>query len=156
MSELKVHPWQDAGTAAESSEAPVEDAEHAWIAGYEPGNPWQAKLCLRTAHGTVAYPLTPHTMPDLLEGLVVVAQEQQGVTGADALYDADADAEADGAEDDARPDGPAETATLHNGRAARLTGWAVVHELWEREDPKARLVMGAIVLAVFAFGILLS
>ncbi|MFE7093236.1 hypothetical protein [Streptomyces erythrochromogenes] len=152
MSELKVHPWQDAGTAAEHAEAPVADAEHAWIAGYEPGNPWQAKLCLRTAHGTVAYPLTPHTMPDLLEGLVVVAQEQQGVTGADALYDADAE----GAEDDARTDGPAETASLHNGRAARLTGWAVVHELWEREDPKVRLVMGAIVLAVFTLGILLS
>ncbi|THA83183.1 hypothetical protein [Streptomyces sp. A0592] len=152
MSELKVHPWQDAGTDAETPEAPVADAEHAWIDGYEPGNPWQAKLCLRTPLGTVAYPLTPHTMPDLLEGLVVVAQEQQGVTGADALYDPDAD----GAEDDAQPDGPAEAASLHTGRAARLTGWAVVHELWEREDPKARLVMGAIVLAVFAFGILLS
>ncbi|AQT73585.1 hypothetical protein [Streptomyces sp. fd1-xmd] len=152
MSELKVHPWQDAGTAADPTEVPVADAEHAWIADYEPGNPWQAKLCLRTAHGTVAYPLTPHTMPDLLEGLVVVAQEQQGVTGADALYDPDAE----GAEDGAQPDGPAEAASLHNGRAARLTGWAVVHELWEREDPKARLVMGAIVLAVFALGILLS
>ncbi|WP_405423920.1 hypothetical protein [Streptomyces erythrochromogenes] len=156
MSELKVHPWQDPGTTAETPDAPVADAEHAWIADYEPGNPWQAKLCLRTPHGTVAYPLTPHTMPDLLEGLVVVAQEQQGVTGADALYDSDLDASADGAGDDGQPDGPAGTASLHNGRAARLTGWAVVHELWEREDPKARLVMGAIVLAVFAFGILLS
>ncbi|MFE7184360.1 hypothetical protein [Streptomyces erythrochromogenes] len=50
--------------------------------------------------------------------------------------------------------------SLHNGRAARSTGWPLVHELWQREDPKARLFMAAIVLAVFtfafAFGILLS
>ncbi|MFF4644364.1 hypothetical protein [Streptomyces sp. NPDC001389] len=150
MSEQKVHPWQDPGTG--TTEPPAVDATHAWISGYEPGNPWQSKLCLRTPHGTVAYPLTPHTMPDLLEGLVVVAQEQQGVTGADALYEA----EADEGEPHAQPDEPAEERTLHNGRAARLTGWAAVHELWEREDPKVRLAMGAIVVAVFALGILLS
>ncbi|MEU3469817.1 hypothetical protein ABZ716_18140 [Streptomyces sp. NPDC006687] len=152
MSEQKLHPWQDAGTAPEAPEPPLVEAEHAWIAGYEPGNPWQSKLCLRTPHGTVTYPLTPHTMPDLLEGLVVVAQAQQGVTGADALYDS----EADEPEDDAEPHEPTETPSIHNGRAARLTGWAVVHELWEREDPKVRLVMGAIVVAVFSLGILLS
>lgn len=147
-----VHPWQDPGTATETPEPPAVDATHAWISGYEPGNPWQSKLCLRTPHGTVAYPLTPHTMPDLLEGLVVVAQEQQGVTGADALYES----ETDEAETPAQPEEPAEERTIHNGRAARLTGWAVVHELWEREDPKVRLAMGAIVVAVFVLGILLS
>ncbi|MFF4578264.1 hypothetical protein ACFY15_07690 [Streptomyces sp. NPDC001373] len=152
MSEQKVHPWQDPGTAAETPEPPAVDATHAWISGYEPGNPWQSKLCLRTPHGTVAYPLTPHTMPDLLEGLVVVAQEQQGVTGADALYDAEAE-DAPEAEPSAyEPQRP----SMHNGRAARLTGWAAVHELWEREDPTVRLVMGAIVIAVFALGIFLS
>ncbi|GAA0323565.1 hypothetical protein GCM10010302_73420 [Streptomyces polychromogenes] len=151
MSEQKLHPWQDAGTAPEVPEPPLVEAEHAWIAGYEPGNPWQSKLCLRTPHGTVAYPLTPHTMPDLLEGLVVVAQEQQGVTG-DDLYEA----ETDEADDHAQPDEPAEDRTIHNGRAARLTGWAAVHELWEREDPKVRLAMGAIVIIVFGLGILLS
>ncbi|MEW1633218.1 hypothetical protein AB0469_04010 [Streptomyces sp. NPDC093801] len=151
MSDQKVHPWQDAGTAPEAPEPPLVEAEHAWISGYEPGNPWQSKLCLRTPHGTVAYPLTPHTMPDLLEGLVVVAQEQQGVTGAD-LYDP----EAEEADNDAEPDGPAVPTNIHNGRAARLTGWAVVHELWEREDPKVRLAMGAVVVAVFLLGILLS
>lgn len=151
MSEQKLHPWQDAGTAPETPEPPSVDADHAWISGYEPGNPWQSKLCLRTPHGIVAYPLTPHTMPDLLEGLVVVAQEQQGVTG-DDLHDF----ESDESEDDAEPDEPTEARSLHNGRAARLTGWAVVHELWEREDPKVRLIMGAIVVAVFVLGILLS
>ncbi|MEV7541335.1 hypothetical protein [Streptomyces sp. NPDC089915] len=151
MSDQKVHPWQDAGTALEAPEPPLVEAEHAWIAGYEPGNPWQSKLCLRTPHGTVAYPLTPHTMPDLLEGLVVVAQEQQGVTGAD-LYDP----EAEETDTDAEPDGPASPTDIHNGRAARLTGWAAVHELWEREDPKVRLAMGAIVVVVFLLGILLS
>ncbi|MFJ3881325.1 hypothetical protein ACIPW5_28240 [Streptomyces sp. NPDC090077] len=151
MNEQKVHPWQDPGAAAETPEAPVVDAGHAWISGYEPGNPWQAKLCLHTPHGTVAYPLTPHTMPDLLEGLVVVAQEQQGVTG--GVLD---ESEADDSVEDAQPDEPAEARTIHNGRAARLTGWAVVHELWEREDPKVRLIMGATVVAVFVLGILLS
>ncbi|MFJ8161638.1 hypothetical protein ACIRBY_11940 [Streptomyces sp. NPDC096136] len=152
MSDQKVHAWQDPGTAPEAPEPPSVEAEHAWISGYEPGNPWQSKLCLRTPHGTVAYPLTPHTMPDLLEGLVVVAQEQQGVTGADALYDADADETEVGPE----PDEPAEPTSIHNGRAARLTGWSVVHELWEREDPKVRLIMGAIVVTVFALGMFLS
>lgn len=151
-----MHPWQDPAVPAESpdgAQPPVVEAEHAWIAGYEPGNPWQAKLCLRTPHGTVAYPLTPHTMPDLLEGLVVVAQEQQGVTGADALYapEADDDPDAEPSEEE-QEQGPG----LHNGRAARLTGWAVVHDLWEREDPKFRIIMGAIVLAVFVLGIILS
>ncbi|MFD8145102.1 hypothetical protein [Streptomyces sp. NPDC059708] len=152
MSEQQVHPWQDPGIAAETPELPPVEAVHAWISGYEPGNPWQSKLCLRTPHGTVAYPLTPHTMPDLLEGLVVVAQEQQGVSGVDALYEAEPEDVPEAEPSAYVPRRP----SMHNGRAARLTGWAAVHELWEREDPKVRLAMGAIVVVVFVLGILLS
>ncbi|MCX4527031.1 MULTISPECIES: hypothetical protein [unclassified Streptomyces] len=156
MSDQYVHPWQDPAVPADSADGgqpPVVEAEHAWIVGYEPGNPWQAKLCLRTPHGTVAYPLTPHTMPDLLEGLVVVAQEQQGVTGADALYATEAEDDLDA---ELPEEGQEQDPGAHNGRAARLTGWTVVHDLWEREDPRIRLIMGAIVLAVFVLGIFLS
>ncbi|MER6045778.1 hypothetical protein ABT136_34460, partial [Streptomyces sp. NPDC001856] len=31
-----------------------------WVDGYEPGNPWQSRLCVRTPYGTFAYPLTPN------------------------------------------------------------------------------------------------
>ncbi|MCH0542663.1 hypothetical protein I3F58_24505 [Streptomyces sp. MUM 203J] len=128
---------------------PVIDAKTAWIDGYEPGNPWQSRLCLETPYGTVAYPLTPNTMPDLLEGLVVVAQEQQGITG-----EPDPDAQpAMDATSDGPPDHPE---SLHDGRTARLTGWALVHSLWEREDPRARFVMGAVVVALLLLGIVLT
>ncbi|MFE5968324.1 hypothetical protein [Streptomyces sp. NPDC056463] len=127
---------------------PTYNAQHAWIAGYEPGNPWQSSLCFQTEFGTVAYPLTPNTMPELLEGLVLVAQEQQGIAG---------DFDPGAPETPAPADSP-QTAggSVHEGRAARLTGWAVVHELWEREDPKARLIMGAVVVVLLLLGIFLT
>ncbi|MFD3945086.1 hypothetical protein [Streptomyces sp. NPDC058579] len=125
---------------------PSYDAQHAWIDGYEPGNPWQSRLVFETEFGTVAYPLTPNTMPELLEGLVMVAQEQQGITG-----DLDLDTP-DGPSGDGRPD----STSIHDGRAARMTGWAVVHDLWEREDPKARFIMGGIVVALLLIGIILA
>ncbi|MET8010977.1 hypothetical protein ABZU86_00140 [Streptomyces sp. NPDC005271] len=126
-------------------------AEHAWVDGYEPGNPWQARLCVRSAQGTVAYPLTPHTMPELLEALVRVAEEQQGlpVTGT-RQEDAPEQPQAEAEENHAAP------ARLSKSPAARLTGWAVVHDLWEREDPTARLVMGAVVVALLVVGIFLA
>ncbi|WP_327254238.1 hypothetical protein [Streptomyces sp. NBC_01244] len=130
---------------------PVIDAQEAWIDGYEPGNPWQSKLCLQTPYGTVSYPLTPHTMPELLEGLVMVAQAQQGTAG---IPDPDEDDAADGPDGD-RQD-PAHGTTIHDGRAARMTGWTVVHELWEREDPKVRFIMGAVVVGLLILGIVLS
>ncbi|MGW7098402.1 hypothetical protein [Streptomyces sp. NPDC054838] len=123
---------------------PATEAQHAWIDGYEPGNPWQSKLCLQTPHGTVAFPLTPHTMPELLEGLVMVAQAQQGTIGVPAP------------EDDAPSDDPDPAPSLHNGRAARVTGWAVVHDLWEQGDPKVRFIMGAVVTGLLVLGIILS
>ncbi|WP_405491504.1 hypothetical protein [Streptomyces sp. NBC_00096] len=135
MSDQYALPQQNVGPATE--------AQHAWIDGYEPGNPWQSKLCLRTPHGTVAYPLTPHTMPELLEGLVMVAQAQQGTTGTPV------------ADDD--PSDDVDTGTdLHNGRAARMTGWAVVHDLWEQGDPQVRFIMGAVVVGLLILGIVLS
>ncbi|WP_037676816.1 hypothetical protein [Streptomyces griseus] len=128
----------------------VFQADHAWIDGYEPGNPWQARLCVETPHGTFAYPLTPNTIPELLEQMVLVAQEQQGLpVGFD---EATEPLPADG--DDEEQQGPA--SGLHGGRAARMTGWAVVHDLWEREDPTARIVMGAIVVVLLLLGIFLT
>ncbi|MET9320860.1 hypothetical protein ABZX75_11840 [Streptomyces sp. NPDC003038] len=131
---------------ADAVPGPMIEAQHAWIDGYEPGNPWQSKLCLQTPQGTVSYPLTPHTMPELLEGLVLVAQAQQGTTG---MPDPDED-EPQGGQD------PAQSTSIHDGRAARMTGWAVVHELWEREDPKVRFIMGAVVVGLLILGIILS
>lgn len=132
----------------------VVEAGRAWIDGYEPGNPWQARLCLETPYGTVTYPLTPHTMPDLLEPLVLVAQEQQGLpVGLDADPEPD-DPHGSAEGEEQEQDGLA--ARLQSGRAARLTGWAVVHDLWEREDPSARIVMGAIVVGLLLLGIVLT
>jgi hypothetical protein len=139
--------------AAEASQvSPVFPAEHAWVDGYEPGNPWQARLCVQTPHGTFAYPLTPNTIPELLEQMVLVAQEQQGLpVGIDA--DPEPDAPASGPEDE---DDQSLGERLQSGRAARMTGWAVVHDLWEREDPTARIVMGAVVVVLLLLGIFLT
>ncbi|HSX96848.1 MAG TPA: hypothetical protein VLG91_05585 [Streptomyces sp.] len=129
-------------------------ADRAWVDGYEPGNPWQARLCVETPYGTFAYPLTPNTIPELLEQMVLVAQEQQGLP---VGFDTEPDPEAEpgtapaNVEDDQEQPG-----NLHGGRAARLTGWALVHDLWEREDPTARIVMGAIVVVLLLLGIVLS
>ncbi|MFE9257590.1 hypothetical protein [Streptomyces sp. NPDC006879] len=127
------------------------EAGRAWISGFPSDNPWQAKLCLETEQGIATYPLTPHTMPDLLAGLVEVAQAQQGATGPVTEDDSrEEDPEVSGPSDPEHPGG------LHEGRAARLTGWAVVHELWEREDPKARFIMGALVISLLVLGVFLS
>ncbi|MFE0579103.1 MULTISPECIES: hypothetical protein [unclassified Streptomyces] len=134
---------------ADLAPGPATEAQHAWIAGYEPGNPWQSKLCLSTPQGTVSYPLTPHTMPELLEGLVLVAQAQQGTAGTTAPADTP----------EGEPDGAVEEApstSLHDGRAARMTGWAVVHDLWERGDTSVRFIMGAAVIGLLVLGIVLS
>ncbi|MFC8273352.1 hypothetical protein ACFUJR_12640 [Streptomyces sp. NPDC057271] len=136
-------PQQQAPAAPAAPATPTYDAQHAWIDGYEPGNPWQSRLCFQTQFGTVSYPLTPNTMPELLEGLVMVAQEQQGITG-----------DLDPADDE--PDATSTPTWVHDGRAARLTGWAMVHDLWEREDPKARYVMGGVVAALLLLGIFLT
>ncbi|MER6788418.1 hypothetical protein ABT330_28050 [Streptomyces sp. NPDC000658] len=132
--------------------AQVFQAEHAWVDGYEPGNPWQASLCVETPYGTFAYPLTPNTMPELLEQMVLVAQEQQGLP-----VGFDEEPEAPRTDDEAvEEDEQSLTARLQGGRAARLSGWSVVHELWEREDPTARIVMGAIVVVLLLLGIFLT
>ncbi|WP_328223734.1 hypothetical protein OG272_27360 [Streptomyces sp. NBC_00104] len=132
----------------------VFQADQAWVDGYEPGNPWQARLCMETPYGTFTYPLTPHTIPELLEQMVLVAQEQQGLpVGFDADPETGAPAE-DGVDADEEQHGQA--AGLHGGRAARLTGWALVHDLWEREDPTARIVMGAVVVVLLFLGIILT
>ncbi|WP_086802697.1 hypothetical protein [Streptomyces caniscabiei] len=131
-------------------------ADHAWVDGYEPGNPWQARLCVETSYGTFAYPLTPNTIPELLEQMVLVAQEQQGLP---VGFDADPEAEPETAPanaEDGDEDEQDQAGHLHGGRAARLTGWALVHDLWEREDPTARIVMGAIVVVLLLLGIVLS
>jgi hypothetical protein len=131
----------------------VFQADRAWVDGYEPGNPWQARLCVETPYGTFAYPLTPNTIPELLEQMVLVAQEQQGLpVGIDD--DDSQPTPADGAEDGEEQQSVA--ARLQGGRAARMTGWAVVHDLWEREDPTARIVMGAVVVALLVLGIFLT
>ncbi|MFM9691980.1 hypothetical protein [Streptomyces europaeiscabiei] len=143
--------------AAQAPQAPqIFHADHAWVDGYEPGNPWQARLCVETPYGTFAYPLTPNTIPELLEQMVVVAQEQQGLP---VGFDHDPEPESgvisvDGEGVDEDQQGQA--VGLHNGRAARLTGWSVVHDLWEREDPTARIVMGAIVVVLLLLGIVLT
>ncbi|MET7649677.1 MULTISPECIES: hypothetical protein [unclassified Streptomyces] len=139
--------------APQPAQAPqVFQAEHAWIDGYEPGNPWQASLCVETPYGTFAYPLTPNTIPELLEPMVLVAQEQQGMP---VGFDEDSEPpSAVGEEDDEDQEGVA--ARLQGGRAARMSGWTVVHDLWEREDPTARIVMGAIVVVLLLLGIFLT
>ncbi|MEV5873606.1 hypothetical protein AB0L75_05090 [Streptomyces sp. NPDC052101] len=135
-----------------SAPAQVLQVSRAWIDGYEPGDPWQARLCLETPYGIAAYPLTPNTIPDLLEPMVLVAQEQQGLpVGLDTEPEPE---ETRAEEQDGDEDSVA--ARLQSGRAARLTGWAVVHDLWEREDPTARIVMGAIVVALLLLGIFLT
>lgn len=151
MSDQTAGPQQPPAAAVPAT--PAYEAQNAWIDGYEPGNPWQSRLVFQTEFGTVSYPLTPHTMPELLEGLVMVAQEQQGITG-DLAADTP-DAPGDPADDDQR-DASATPTSIHDGRAARLTGWAVVHDLWEREDPKARLIMGGVVVVVLLLGIILA
>ncbi|MER6960875.1 MULTISPECIES: hypothetical protein [unclassified Streptomyces] len=126
-------------------------SDRAWVDGYEPGNPWQARLCVETPYGTFAYPLTPNTIPELLEQMVLVAQEQQGLP---VGIDDDEPSTSDG-DDDSEEQQPV-GARLQSGRAARMTGWAVVHDLWEREDPTARIVMGAIVVLLLLLGIVLT
>ncbi|MDX3521351.1 hypothetical protein [Streptomyces scabiei] len=134
----------------------VFQADRAWVDGYEPGNPWQSRLCVETPYGTFAYPLTPNTMPELLEQMVLVAQEQQGLpVGFDADPE-DEPATAPANLKDTDEDEQGQPGSLHGGRAARLTGWALVHDLWEREDPTARIVMGAIVVVLLLLGIVLS
>ncbi|MFE7761838.1 hypothetical protein [Streptomyces sp. NPDC057438] len=141
--------------APQTPQAPqVFQADQAWIDGYEPGNPWQARLCMETPYGTFTYPLTPHTMPELLEQMVLVAQEQQGLpVGFDTGPEFGALPE-DG--EDVDEDQQGQASGLHGGRAARLTGWALVHDLWEREDPTARIVMGAVVVVLLLLGIVLT
>ncbi|GGQ90181.1 hypothetical protein [Streptomyces asoensis] len=139
--------------APQPAQAPqVFQAEHAWIDGYEPGNPWQASLCVKTPYGTFAYPLTPNTIPELLEQMVLVAQEQQGMP-----VGFDEEPELSSPDEEAlEEEQQASGSDIHNGRAARLTGWAVVHDLWEREDPTARIVMGAVVVVLLLLGIVLT
>lgn len=139
--------------ASEPALAPqVFQAEHAWVDGYEPGNPWQASLCVQTPYGTFAYPLTPNTIPELLEQMVLVAQEQQGMP-----VGFDDDPEPSSADEEVGDEAQQASASdIHSGRAARLTGWAVVHDLWEREDPTARIVMGAVVVVLLLLGIVLT
>ncbi|MET8164066.1 hypothetical protein ABZT34_07350 [Streptomyces sp. NPDC005329] len=130
----------------------VFQAEHAWVDGYEPGNPWQASLCVETPYGTFAYPLTPNTIPELLQQMVLVAQEQQGMP---VGFDEDPELSSPD-EEVVESEQQASVSDLHSGRAARLTGWAVVHDLWEREDPTARIVMGAVVVVLLLLGIVLT
>ena len=153
--EPQAPPAPQASQTSQAPQAPqVFQAEHAWVDGYEPGNPWQARLCMETPYGTFTYPLTPHTIPEILEQMVLVAQEQQGLpVGFDA--DPESGALAEDGEDDGE-DQQGQAPGLHGGRAARLTGWALVHDLWEREDPTARIVMGAIVVVLLLLGIVLS
>ncbi|MFD8934636.1 hypothetical protein ACFV0R_05165 [Streptomyces sp. NPDC059578] len=129
-------------------------AGRTWVDGYEPGNPWQARLCMETPYGTFVHPLTPHTIPDLLEPLVLVAQEQQGMP---VGFEPD---EHPGPVDEDVDDDVADeqhwSQRVQSGRAARLSGWSAVHNLWQREDPTARIVMGAIVVGVLLIGILVS
>ncbi|KUN10525.1 hypothetical protein AQI95_02105 [Streptomyces yokosukanensis] len=139
--------------AVEAAQVPqVFTAEHAWVDGYEPGNPWQARLCVQTPYGIFAHPLTPNTIPELLEQMVLVAQEQQGLP---VGLDADPAPEAQ-AVDAADEEEQSLAVRFQSGRAARVTGWAVVHDLWEREDPTARIVMGAIVVVLLLLGIFLT
>lgn len=148
-------PVSAAVPAPQVPQAPqVFQADHVWVDGYEPGNPWQARLCVETPYGTFTYPLTPHTIPELLEQMVLVAQEQQGLP---VGFDADPETGAlpeggEGVDEDQQGQAPG----LHGGRAARLTGWALVHDLWEREDPTARIVMGAVVVVLLLLGIVLT
>ncbi|QJT02997.1 hypothetical protein G9272_24185 [Streptomyces asoensis] len=107
---------------------------------------------METPYGTFAYPLTPNTIPELLEQMVLVAQEQQGMP---VGFDEDpALSPTVGEEGDEEQEGV--VARLQGGRAARMSGWTVVHDLWEREDPTARIVMGAIVVVLLLLGIFLT
>ncbi|MBZ3907013.1 hypothetical protein [Streptomyces griseiscabiei] len=128
-------------------------ADRTWVDGYEPGNPWQARLCMETPYGTFVHPLTPNTIPDLLEPLVLVAQEQQGMP---VGFESDEDSGPVGEDVDDVADEQHWSRRVQGGRAARLSGWSAVHNLWQREDPTARIVMGAIVVVVLLIGILVS
>ncbi|MGQ4333356.1 hypothetical protein [Streptomyces hayashii] len=146
-------PAPPAAASPQAVPAPqVFQADHAWVDGYEPGNPWQARLCVQTPYGIFVHPLTPNTIPELLEQMVLVAQEQQGLP---VGFEETAEQEP---VEPGREDGEQQGAApgIHEGRAARLTGWAVVHDLWEREDPTARIVMGAIVAALLLLGVILT
>jgi hypothetical protein len=127
-------------------------ADRVWVEGYEPGDPWQARLCVETPYGIFSHPLTPNTIPDLLEPLVLVAQEQQGIAGG---LDAAVEAPQPG-DEDADEDQEGQPAHPPGSRAARMTGWTLVHDLWERDDPTARIVMGAIVVGLLLLGIVLT
>ncbi|MDJ0464301.1 hypothetical protein [Streptomyces sp. H27-C3] len=137
-------------------QAQVTQAQHAWVDGYEPGNPWQARLCMQSSLGTLTFPLTPHTMPELLEQLVLVAQEQQGLpvgfSDTEAPGQAGTHDEADGDEQE-RADAPG---GKKSSAASRLSGWAVVHELWERDNPTVRIAMGAIVVVLLLLGVFIA
>ncbi|GAQ64187.1 hypothetical protein [Streptomyces scabiei] len=128
-------------------------ADRAWVDGYEPGNPWQARLCMETPYGTFVHPLTPNTIPDLLEPLVLVAQEQQGMP---VGFGPDEDPGPEDEDVDVEDDEQHWSRRVQSGRAARLSGWSAVHNLWQREDPTARIVMGGIVVLVLLIGILVS
>ncbi|QFQ99488.1 hypothetical protein F9278_28790 [Streptomyces phaeolivaceus] len=128
-------------------------AARTWIDGYEPGNPWQARLCMETPYGTFVHPLTPNTIPDLLEPLVLVAQEQQGMP---VGFETDEDPGPVDEDIDDVADEERWSQRVQGGRAARLSGWSAVHNLWQREDPTARIVMGAIVVVVLLIGVLVS
>ncbi|SOD75711.1 hypothetical protein SAMN06272781_3524 [Streptomyces sp. 1222.2] len=128
-------------------------ADRAWVDGYEPGNPWQARLCMETPYGTFVHPLTPNTIPDLLEPLVLVAQEQQGMP---VGFGPDEDPGPEDEDVDGEDDEQRWSRRVQSGRAARLSGWSAVHNLWQREDPTARIVMGGIVVLVLLIGILVS
>ncbi|MFF5701993.1 hypothetical protein ACFY7H_05780 [Streptomyces sp. NPDC012794] len=43
--------------------------------------------------------------------------------------------------------------SLHDRRAARLTGWAVVHDLWEEGDSRVRFIVGSVVVCLLIPGI---
>ncbi|MEU4931448.1 hypothetical protein AB0G54_33905 [Streptomyces yokosukanensis] len=153
MSDQNGHP-PSPDPRAWAAPAQTLQASRAWVDGYEPGDPWQARLCLETPYGTVAYPLTPNTIPGLLEPMVLVAQEQQGLP---VGFDAEPEPEPEKARHEGQDEEDEGLAVrFQSGRAARLTGWAVVHDLWEREDPTARIVMGAIVVGLLLLGIVLT
>ncbi|MFE6779042.1 hypothetical protein [Streptomyces sp. NPDC057702] len=127
----------------------MSQAERAWVAGYKPGDPWQATLCLQSPQGIMTFPLTPNTLPDLLDELMQVAQEQLGV-------DLGPDEEPAEADEEAQPAPAARPAGTEGNRWTRLSGWATVHDLWEREDPTARIIMFVGVAALVLLGVILA
>ncbi len=106
-----------------------------------------------TPQGTVTYPLTPHTIPELLEQMVLVAQEQQGLpVGLDAGETVPGgQSDGSGTEDPDEDEGQ-----LKGGKVSRMTGWAVVNDLWEREDPTIRIAMGAVVVVLLLVGVFIA